>query len=296
MSIRFSCAECGTQLKVPDEKAGGKGKCPACGAAIVVPAASVTEPPPETAAAEDPWLSDDPELFGEAAGETLPPPRVTRRRSSAGGAPSGYRPAPTLTTITTVLIGMIMLLDLGMLLVSIAQVAALNAPQLPAEDELQATDLAALGLFLIRFPTFIACTVCFLMWTYRANTNAAALSGRPLEITPGWSVGWYFVPFANLVKPYHAMKEIWVASARSDASTGLVSLWWTLWIVSNIANNAAFRYGLRADTVEELRVSLFMDIGVGILDVPLNIVAILLVRRLFALQESRTQGSASADY
>lgn len=38
--IRFSCTHCGSVLEVSDDKAGIQGKCPRCGALIVVPAAT----------------------------------------------------------------------------------------------------------------------------------------------------------------------------------------------------------------------------------------------------------------
>ena len=28
-----------------------------------------------------------------------------------------------------------------------------------------------------------------------------------MTISAGWAIGWFFVPFANLVMPYQAMKE-----------------------------------------------------------------------------------------
>jgi len=46
--IRFNCASCGSGVRVGDDKAGKKGKCPQCGQVIVIPAADApkqTEPP-----------------------------------------------------------------------------------------------------------------------------------------------------------------------------------------------------------------------------------------------------------
>jgi hypothetical protein len=48
-------------------------------------------------------------------------------------------------------------------------------------------------------------------WIYLASANAHAFSSE-MTITPGWAVGWYFIPVANLFKPLQAMKEIWFAS------------------------------------------------------------------------------------
>src|SRR5947209_8456564 len=42
--------------------------------------------------------------------------------------------------------------------------------------------------------------VVFGMWIYRANHNVRALGARELRYTPGWAVGWFFVPILNLWK------------------------------------------------------------------------------------------------
>ncbi len=55
MTIVVKC-ECGTVLKVPEEHAGKRGKCPGCGAILTIPAAEPQAPPPtpqeEVAAAQ----------------------------------------------------------------------------------------------------------------------------------------------------------------------------------------------------------------------------------------------------
>jgi len=51
--------------------------------------------------------------------------------------------------------------------------------------------------------------VIFLRWIYRTNKNLHVLSSEHMTFSPGWSLGWYFIPVANLFKPYQAMKEIW---------------------------------------------------------------------------------------
>jgi len=51
--IQFPCPQCCTVLRVPDDKAGKKGKCPKCGGVIAVPAATL-EPEPEVVEAPQP--------------------------------------------------------------------------------------------------------------------------------------------------------------------------------------------------------------------------------------------------
>jgi hypothetical protein len=63
-----------------------------------------------------------------------------------------------------------------------------------------------------------------------------------MEFTPGWAVGWFFVPFANLVKPYQAVAEIYRASnPDADPDFWAVSevpaylrVWWVSYLASNI--------------------------------------------------------------
>jgi hypothetical protein len=103
----------------------------------------------------------------------------------------------------------------------------------------------------------VACTfgtwIGFLVWMHRAANNARALMpNATFAFTPGWCVAWWFVPFANLVKPFQAMREIHAASLlamqdeKSDytpllgsvVAPALLQLWWGAWVVSNIADRA----------------------------------------------------------
>jgi hypothetical protein len=78
------------------------------------------------------------------------------------------------------------------------------------------------------------------VWTYRASANLRGLGRMGMAHTPGWSVAWYFVPLANLIKPVYVMREIWCASDPgaderswvSSPSTALLGLWWTTLLIS----------------------------------------------------------------
>ncbi len=84
--------------------------------------------------------------------------------------------------------------------------------------------------------------VAVCVWTYRAAANLRGLGRYGMANTPGWCVGWYFVPFANLVKPVQAMSEIWRASDPesgegawiSSRSTPLLALWWGSYLLGHI--------------------------------------------------------------
>jgi hypothetical protein len=80
--------------------------------------------------------------------------------------------------------------------------------------------------------------VVFLVWVYQAAKKARMLGREGLTITPGMSVAWFFVPFANLVMPYLAVSQIAVASDREGRGTTppFVLAWWVLYIASNVAS------------------------------------------------------------
>jgi hypothetical protein len=96
----------------------------------------------------------------------------------------------------------------------------------------------------------IVCIVLVCMWIHRAHSNLHEAGIDGLEFTPGWAVGWYFIPFANLVKPYGAMRELWNAShgetRNFDApAPSLINWWWAAWIIGNIVSNISAQLALR---------------------------------------------------
>lgn len=93
------------------------------------------------------------------------------------------------------------------------------------------------------------------IWIYRASKNAAFIDPHPNRIRPGWSVGWYFIPIANLWKPFTAMQEIWNSSysptknPEAPAPT-LLTLWWTCWILNNIIATGLSRVQFRTEDID----------------------------------------------
>ncbi len=78
-----------------------------------------------------------------------------------------------------------------------------------------------------------------LRWIYLTSQNSHLISSDTMEFSPGWAVGWYFVPIANFWKPYQAMKEIWMINV-SDTIPSIYPWWWFLWILTTYLGNVAF--------------------------------------------------------
>lgn len=89
---------------------------------------------------------------------------------------------------------------------------------------------------------FLVSVILVAMWIHRGHRNLHEYGLDGLEFTPGWAVGWYFIPFANLVKPFQAMRELWNASTGAGESfssdaPGFMNAWWGTWLLGNIISN-----------------------------------------------------------
>jgi hypothetical protein len=140
-----------------------------------------------------------------------------------------------------------------------------------------------------QFIAFIISGVLCLRWIHRMAYNAR-IRARVMHFTPGWAVGWYFIPIAYWWKPFQAMKEIWdksveQAGAHGREAAGLLGAWWALWISESLLSNASFRMKLRAAGFDGLLAANFVTLLSDALEIPLCIVFILMVKRLTAMQD-----------
>lgn len=141
---------------------------------------------------------------------------------------------------------------------------------------------------------FVVSGILILKWIYRANYNARQLGASDMQFTPGWSIGWYFIPIANLWKPYQAMKEIWKASSNpqswnSQAVSSLLPWWWFFWIVSNMAGRASFRLAMRAEEINELLAANVVTQLSDVTGIPLSLIVIGIISKVHEMQMSHAK-------
>ena len=140
--------------------------------------------------------------------------------------------------------------------------------------------------------------ILILKWIYRSNYNARQLGATEMAFTPGWSIGWYFIPIANLWKPYQAMKEIWKASSNpqswnSQSVSSLLPWWWFFWIISNMFGNASFRLAMRAEEINELIAANLVTLLSDMTDIPLSLIVIGIISKVHEMQMSHAKAEAS---
>lgn len=123
-----------------------------------------------------------------------------------------------------------------------------NAGLETGEGEFMSAGLIIAGITsLFDMPVRIGLIVFFLIWIYKAYKNLTPLRAYHQEFTPGWAVGWWFVPFMNIIRPYQVVREIYNESDpeyESDmgflSSTGqgapaFISLWWMAFLFGGFA-------------------------------------------------------------
>lgn len=145
----------------------------------------------------------------------------------------------------------------------------------------------------------LATMFVFGRWIVLAHRNLDALGASYLEFRPGWALGWFFIPIANLWKPYQAMRSLWQSShdihrPESQDTTWVLPIWWALWIVSTIVSNGLTNYSRHASTVTEWQSITAMEILVRACNLGLCLVAALMVTRIWKAQFAQAQNPIAA--
>lgn len=153
-------------------------------------------------------------------------------------------------------------------------------------EEGEANDARVMAIGGVSTVVYLLCATIIATFLYRANKNAQVLAGptSPLAHTAGWTVGWFFVPFANLVKPYHAVSEIWTVS--QPAVPGILPLWWAAWLAMSLGGSISSQFATRATTVQDFIVSDYIALAHSGIAIAAAAVCFLVVRGLQRAQSA----------
>ena len=165
-----------------------------------------------------------------------------------------------------------------------------------SEEALMMND-ARVGLIaLAELAILISTAVVFLMWFHRVYRNLPALGAAGLRFTPGWVVGYWFIPFANLVRPVQAagemfrgsdpaLNETWGTAWQRRPGSVLVGSWWAIWLISNIYDNFSMRISLATESIESLISSSWLSIVGAALNILAALLAIAMITSIDRRQE-----------
>lgn len=151
---------------------------------------------------------------------------------------------------------------------------------------------AYLAVALVQFPLFLVTAILFLRWTYRANDTVHRLGAQGLGPSPGWAVGWYFVPVACLGMPFQAMRETWKASIDPQdweivRASPMLGWWWLCWLLGCFASLIALRLDMERDFEAAPRVAEMLTTASDLIFVPASLLLAAIVGRITALQNAR---------
>lgn len=148
-------------------------------------------------------------------------------------------------------IGWLLMAYIGLLVVEcVAAGAAFMALSGPAEADLTGGQqmTAGSGLLAMAYATyaqvavFIVVAVLFLRLLYKAVQQARTFAVPYSYVTPGWAVGYWFVPIINLYQPFRVVKALFAScaqqagpDAKPAAGEQLLSGWWGMLLISGVA-------------------------------------------------------------
>lgn len=168
----------------------------------------------------------------------------------------------------------------------------------PTQEEAEAAEILVGIVGLLYLVVFIALVVIFGMWIHRTYGNLTSLGVMKPRFSPGWAVGFYFIPVLNLFRPYQATKEVWYGSDperndfdpesyQSKAPSALLSWWWGMWLFSGMVARGTSRIYNRAETVDSLIAANKLMIFSDFMDILSALLAFLVVKRITDMQEQK---------
>ncbi len=126
--------------------------------------------------------------------------------------------------------------------------------------------------------TQLAIVVLFIVWQFRAAKNNEALDRRGARFGPGWSIGAWFIPLANLVIPVMIMQDLWRGATpstergdlawRGARGSWLIGVWWTAWLISLLrygASNAGLHDDSSLDSIENSNVVALVGVAATVI-------------------------------
>ncbi|MEV0225346.1 DUF4328 domain-containing protein [Streptomyces sp. NPDC050704] len=139
--------------------------------------------------------------------------------------------------------------------------------------------------------TFLACAIGFVIWFYLMRRYAGVLGPDRFRNGPGWAIGSWLIPLANLWMPYRIAVDMWGAGTRLPAdgepfkvSYWPVNLWWGLFVTAILFRRYTGQRYANAEALEEIRAAVLQVMAADILEAAAAAAAVYFAVRLTAMQ------------
>ncbi len=142
----------------------------------------------------------------------------------------------TVARCTTYLLFACLVLEAGTLASTFSHRAELRAaagePLFPGEASPNATPRPAIAK--LKLAALVGTGIIWLTWLQRAYRNLALVGSKRSRFSTRQAIGYWFIPFVNLVLGYQVMKDLWLRSESMNDRDGyddlpapaLLSGWW----------------------------------------------------------------------
>ena len=173
-----------------------------------------------------------------------------------------------------------------------AVIAALSGP---ADADLTDAQRGMAGFSLMtmaysayaQVAAFMVIAILFLRMLYKAVQRAKGFAVPYSYASPGWAVGYWFIPLVNLYRPFQAVKALFAAcaqeaglSAKPAAGEQLLSAWWAMFLIGNMANWWLSNSGVDVSTRTGITSYAEYSIGCNLLEIAGTVLFMLVVKRL----------------
>jgi hypothetical protein len=206
---------------------------------------------------------------------------------------------------TTYLLYACLVLDVIGILSGLLQRALLSrvaAGEHLSPGEAEANDSRHATVGLLQVAAVVLTGIVWLAWLHRAYSNLQRLGTGKSKFTPGWAVGYWFIPFVNLVRPYQIVKDLWLRSeSRNDraslegvATPALISWWWGMYLLAGFGGRLLASEARTARTIGELLSVTDIGMAVDGIAIVADALAIAVVRGVDRYQRRYELGTAAA--
>jgi hypothetical protein len=144
----------------------------------------------------------------------------------------------------------------------------------------------------LSFLALLATATVLIIWQWRSAKNNQLLGRIRPRFTPGWSIGGWFIPFANLVIPVRIFHDLWQGSAPENRNFrdwhdlrrwSVIGWWWAFWVSGNVLT--LFISGGAPVTLDDYQRVDRIDAAGSILTATAACFAIVVVRTITRRQE-----------
>lgn len=182
-----------------------------------------------------------------------------------------------------------------LVLESAACVTVIAALSGPADADLTGLQQGAVtsGLLTMAYSAyaqvavFIVIAVLFLRLLYKAAQRAKGFAVPFTYVSPRWAVGYWFIPIFNLYRPFQVVKALFASlaqeagpAAKPAAGEQLLSAWWALFLLANVANWALANAHNDFDSRTGVASYAEFSIGCNLLEIGATLLFAMVIKRL----------------